>query len=104
MLYRAEFTSNAVVTKAPDFRHFGLLAVNASDELRSFSTPATRFGRTTDGLNWSAPGHVFGEATAVLMSRTRSEQDYSYKNDFETRRENQDFGRQIFLRVDYLWT
>ena len=30
----------------------------------------------------------------VGMSGMRSEQKYSYKTDFETRRENQDFGRQ----------
>ena len=44
--------------------------------------------------NWSEPGHVFGQVTVVGMSGTRSEQNYSYKTDFETRRENQDFRRQ----------
>ena len=34
-----EFMSNFVGTKAPDFMYLGLPAVNASDKLRSFSTP-----------------------------------------------------------------
>ena len=74
--------------------HLGLPAVNASYELRSFGTPATIFGRPIDGSNWSAPGHIFEEVTADRMSRTRIEQNYSYKTDFENRRENQNFGRQ----------
>ena len=49
---------------------------------------------TVDRFNWSASGRVFGEVTAVGMSRTSSEQNYIDKTDFETRRENQDFGRQ----------
>ena len=39
-------------------------------------------------------GRVFGEGTAVGMSGMRSEQKYSSKTDFETRKENQDFERQ----------
>ena len=56
---RVDFMSNSFQTEAPDFMHLGLLAVNALDELRSFGTPATRVGNPTDGLNWSAPSHVF---------------------------------------------
>ena len=89
-----EFASNAVRTKAPDFVHLGITAINAADELGSSKKPATRVGRPTVGSNWSAPGHVFGEVTAVVMSETRSEPKYSYKNYFETRRKNLDFGRQ----------
>ena len=40
------------------------------------------------------------------MSGTRSEQSYSYKTYFETRRVNQDSGRKIFLwvdQLDYFW-
>ena len=69
---RVDFTSNTVRTEAPDFMNLGLPEVNASDELRSFGSPATRVGIPTDGSNWSAPGHVFGEVTAVGMSGTRS--------------------------------
>ena len=84
---------NIVGTKAPGFMHLELPSVNTQDELRSFGTPANRFRRPTDESIWSAPDHVFVEVTVVGMSRTRSEQSYSYKTDFETRKENQDFGR-----------
>ena len=94
---RVNFMRNVVGTEIPDFMHLGLPAVNASDELGSFGTPATRVGRPIYGSNWCVPGHVFGEATAVGVSGTRSEKNYSSKTDFETRRENQDFGRKIFL-------
>ena len=57
---RVDFTSNTIRNEAPDFMHLGILAFNASDELRSFVTPATRFGRPADVSNWYAPGHVFG--------------------------------------------
>ena len=43
------------------------------------------------GSNWIAPSHVFGNATPVGVSDTRSEQNYSPKTDFEPRRENQYF-------------
>ena len=89
-----EFTINAVRTKAPNFVNLGILAVNASDEFNNFGTPATIFRGPTDGPHWSAPDHVFGEATAVGMSGKRSELDYSYKTDFQNWRENQDFRRQ----------
>ena len=70
--YIVDVTSNAVGTKAPNYMHLGLPDVNASDELKSFGTPTTIFGSPTDGSNLSAPGHIFGEVTAVGMSRTRS--------------------------------
>ena len=89
-----DFTSNAIRTEASDFVHLGLLYVNAPDVLRSFVYPATRFGGPTDGFNYSAPSNIFGEVIVIGMSGTRSEQNNRYKTDFETRRENQDFGRQ----------
>ena len=92
--YRAEFTSNAVGTEAPEFVYLGIPDVNASDKFSSFGKPNTKVGRPTDGSNWYVLGNVFGEVTAFGVSGTRSEQNYSYKTDFETRRENQDFGRQ----------
>ena len=36
----------------------------------------------------------FLDVTVIGMNGTRIEQNYSYKTDFENRRENQDFGRQ----------
>ena len=46
-----DFMSNSIGTNAPYLMHLGFPAVNASDELRSFGTPATRLGRPTDGSN-----------------------------------------------------
>ena len=89
-----DFTSNSVRYEAPNFLDLGLLAVNTSDEFNTFGTPDTRVISPTDGPHCYAPDHVFGEATASVMSGTRSELDYSYKTDFQNWRENQDFGRQ----------
>ena len=86
LLYRVDFMGNAVGTEPPDLMHLGLMAVNASDELSPFCTPDTRSRQPADGYHWSAPVHVSGEVTAVGMRRTRSEQNYSYKTDFETRK------------------
>ena len=44
-----DFTSNVVVTEAPDFVHLGLPDVNALDEFSTFGTPATRVRRPIDG-------------------------------------------------------
>ena len=77
--------------------HLGLPAVNTSGELRYFGTPATRVGRPADGSNWYVLGYVFGEVTAAGTSGTRSEQNYSYKTDFETRRKIRILGANIFL-------
>ena len=86
--------SDAVGTEAPDFVHLGIPAINVSDKFNTFGTPSTRVRRLNNGYRWSASVHVFGEATAAGMSGTRSEQKFSYKTDFEIRRENQEFGRQ----------
>ena len=72
-----DFTSNAVRTKAPNFVHLGLPEVNALDELIHFGTPATRVRRLMGVPHWFAPGHAFGEVTAIGMSGKRSEQNYS---------------------------
>ena len=82
------FTSNAVRIEAPSFLNFGFLAVNASDEFNTFGTSDTRFRRPTKGYHWFVQDHVLGEATVVRMSGTSSEQNYSYKTDFEIWREN----------------
>ena len=72
-----DFTSNVVGAKKLDFVNLGILAINASDKLNTFGTPATRVRRPTDGTHWSTPYHVFGEATVAGMNRTRLELDYS---------------------------
>ena len=91
---QVHFTSNAVGTKAPQFLDLRLPNVNALDEVNIFGTPTDIIRRLTDVSHSSALDLVFGEATAVGMSATRLEQDYSYKTDFQNWKENQDFGRQ----------
>ena len=83
-----DFASKVVRTEAPHFVEFGLLAVNTSDEVDILGTPATRIRRQTDGSHWLAPYHLFGRAKAVGMSATRSEQDYSYRTDYQIWRGN----------------
>ena len=85
---------DTVLTKIPNFVNLGLLSVHTSDELRSVFISITRIVTPTDGSNWLPPVHSIGEVTADRVSRTGSEQDYNAKADFETRRENQDFGCQ----------
>ena len=87
-------TRDAVLTESLNFMNLGLLSVHTSDELGSVFIPTTIIVRNIDGSNWLLPGHSIGEVTADRVSRTRSEQNYNAKTDFETRRENQDFGRQ----------
>ena len=72
----------------------GLPSVHASAELGSFGKPDTRVRSPSEGSNWSAPSNVFGKDTVVRVSGTRSEQNYSSKTDFETRKKTQDFGQQ----------
>ena len=76
------FTSNTTGTEALDFVHLRIPAVNAADELRSFRTLATRVVNPTNGSNYIARVHIFGEVTAAGASGTRSEQNYIYKTDF----------------------
>ena len=71
--------------------NLGRSPVHTSDELGSFSIPTTIIVRTTNASNWIPPKHILGEGTAAIMSRTRSEQNYSSKTDFETGSENLDF-------------
>ena len=85
---------DAVLTKSPNFINLGISSVRTSDELGSVFIPTTRIGRPMDGSNLLSPVNLIFEVTADRMSRTRSEQNYIAKTDFETRRENQDFGRQ----------
>ena len=90
---RVNFMHDAVGTNSPNFMNLWLLAVHTSNELGSFSTPATRVKRPVDGSNYRAPGHVFGETTAVGVSGTRSELNHSSITYFETRIGNQHFER-----------
>ena len=79
-------TPDAVLTKSPNFMNIGLLSVHTLDELGSFFIPTTRFGRPMAGSKWLLPGHLIGEVSADRVIRTRLEQKYNPKTDFETRR------------------
>ena len=92
-----KFTSNVVQTEVPQFMDLGIPAVNTSHEFGIQGTPATRIRRPTAGSHWSAPDHVFGKLPAVGMSSAKSEEDYSYRIDFQIWREN-----HIFLAPKYL--
>ena len=74
--------------------NLGLSSVHTSDKLRSIFIPTTRIRSPNDGHNWLLPGHCIGKVTADRVIRTRSKQNYNAKIGFETRRENQYFGRQ----------
>ena len=94
LICQMDFFSNTVRTKGPNFVDLGIPAVNESDEVNIFGTPATIIRRPMDGFRWYAPDHIFGKASAAGMSATRSEQDNTYKTDFQIWRENRNFGRQ----------
>ena len=89
-----EFASNVVQTEAPQFIDLGLPAVSTSDEFGILGNPATRIISPTDGSHWLFTDYIFGRSTAIGMKVERSDQDYSYKADFEIWRGNQDIGRQ----------
>ena len=91
-----DFVSNTVGTKAQNFVDLGLPDVNALDELNAFGTPATIIRRPMYGSHWCVPDHVFVEATVVGISTTRSELDYSYKNDFKIGVKIRTLGAKIF--------
>ena len=92
-----KFLRNVVQTELPQFVDLGILAINTFNESGVLGTPVTRILRLTDGSHWTAPGHVFSEAIAVRMSAASSDQDYSYKTDFEIWRGNQEFERQFIF-------
>ena len=82
------FTHDTVVTEGPNFINLGLLAIHTSDELGSFSILDTSIVRPTDGYKYILSGLLVGEVAAARMSGTRSEQNYSSKTDFKSRRKN----------------
>ena len=92
------FANYPVQNQALHFMDIRLPSIITLNESSVLGTPYTRIRRPTDGYNWSAPGHVFGGATAVGMSAEKSDNDYNYKTYFEIWRENQEFERQnIFM-------
>ena len=88
------FGSDTVLSESPNFMNFGLSSVNTMDEIGSVFVPTTRDRIPTNGSNWLLPGHDISEATADIMRKTKTKNHYNFNSDFETRRENQDFGRK----------
>ena len=91
---RMDLTRDTILTESPNIVNLGLSSVHLSDEIGFVFIPITRVRRPTDGSNLILPVHSIGEVTADRVSRTGSEKKYNSKSDFETRRENQDFGHQ----------
>ena len=91
---RMNLTRDTILTESPNFVNMGLSSVHISDELGSIFILNTRVRRQTYGSNLILTVHRIGEVTADRVSRTGSEKKYKPKSDFETRRENQDFGHQ----------
>ena len=60
----------------------GLSDINTLNESGVLGTPATSIRSPKDESYWNTPDHVFGEATSVRMSASKSDHDYDYKNDF----------------------
>ena len=71
------FVNNPVQTQDPHFMDLGLLAINTLNEIVVLGTPDTMIQRPTDRFHWSAPDHVFSEATAVRMSAAKSDHNYN---------------------------
>ena len=46
------------------------------------------------GAHWSGCNHIFGETTAVGVSKSKSDYDYKYKTNFQIWKENKEFERQ----------
>ena len=86
--------SDAVLTESKNFANLGIVSVHTSNELGYIFILTTRIRTPTDGSNWLPTSHSIGEVTADRVCRTGSDRDYNAKTGFETRRENQYFGRQ----------
>ena len=90
------FGGDTVLSESPNFMNFELSSVNATDEIRSVFVPTTRVVRPTNGSKWIPPGHYISEATYDRVCEKKAKNHYTFKRDFETRREIQDFGRQNY--------
>ena len=101
---RMDFASNFVQTKAPHFVDLGLLDVNTLNEFGIQGTPAIKIRSPTDVSHWFAPDHVFGKATAVVMSAARSDQDYIYKTYLTFGGKIRTLGAKTFRWFNHLWT
>ena len=76
-------TEDPVQTQTPQFVDLGISAINALDEGSGLSPPATRIQSPMYGDYLSAPNHIFGETTAVRVSKAKYFYDYNYKTEFQ---------------------
>ena len=74
---RTNFAAGPVQTQRPKLMDLGSLTINELDESSGLSNPATRIQSPVDGSHWSAPYHVFGQATVLGMSKAKSDHDYN---------------------------
>ena len=77
------FAADPVQIQTPQFMDMEILTINALDEISGLGTLATKTQRPADGSHWSAPDHVFDEATAVGMSESKAYPYYNYKTEFK---------------------
>ena len=75
------FAADTIQTQKTQFMDLGFYSINVLDESSGLSTPNTRIRRPTNGVHWSAPNHVFGETTAVVVSKAKYDFDYNYKTE-----------------------
>ena len=80
--YRMNFAGDVVQSQAPHLIDLEIQNINTLNERGVIGTPATSIRRPSDRSHWSAPDHVFGEATAVIMSAAHSDHDYNYNTYF----------------------
>ena len=80
---KMNFSNDTVQNQAPDFMDMGILAINILNERGVLGTPDTRIQSPIDRYHWSAPDHISGEATAVVISAANSDHNYNNKTDFE---------------------
>ena len=92
--FHMNLTRDSVLAKSPKFMNLGLSSVHTLDKLMAVFIPTTSIGMPADGSNWIPPGNIIGEVTADRVIKLRLEQNYSAKTGLETRRGNQDLGRQ----------
>ena len=74
--------------------NMGLLEINTLDKSSVLGNTATIIQRPTYVSHWSAPDHVFGEDTSVVISVAKSDHDSNYKTDFEILREIRNLSAQ----------
>ena len=70
---RMNLTSDAILTKIPNFMNMGLSSIHTSDELGSVFIHTTRIIILTDGSNWILPGHRINEVTADKVIKKGSD-------------------------------